>query len=54
MKFLTQMRDGRPKQQINVDDEKAREIAADEALSDEELAAEIEKELRSLRASRCE
>lgn len=25
MKFLTQMRDGRPKQQINVDDERARE-----------------------------
>jgi len=46
MKILTQMRDGRPKQQINVEDERAAQDAADEAPPDEELVAEIEKELQ--------
>jgi len=48
MKFLTQMRDGRPKQQINVEDDKAREAAERAAMSTEELIArnrELEKVL---------
>src|SRR5215472_16546227 len=42
MKFLTQMRDGRPKQQINVEDEGARNKAELKAMSTEELIARNE------------